>query len=89
MEQNIPQGTVALKEGAKVITVEGKHVGNVEQVLAELPDERATHLLVSMGMFKEAKMIPIDWVQMISQDEVRLRVRKESFEELVDTPVAG
>ena len=90
MEQNIPQGTVALKEGAKVITVEGKHVGNVERVLAEVPADRATHLLVSMGMFtKESKLIPINWVEMMSESEVHLRVRKESLEELADTPAAG
>ena len=29
IEQNIPDGTVALKEGARVISAEGKHVGNV------------------------------------------------------------
>ena len=29
---NIPNGTVALKEGAKVFTRDDKHIGNVEQV---------------------------------------------------------
>jgi hypothetical protein len=79
-----------LKEGAKVITVDGKHVGNVERVLAEVPADRATHLLVSMGIFtKESKLIPINWVEMMSESEVHLRVRKESLEEIAATPAAG
>jgi uncharacterized protein YrrD len=90
IEQNIPSGTVALKEGAVVITAEGKHVGKVERVLAEAPADRATHLLISTGMFiKETKLVPINWVQTIYESEVHLRVKKDSVEELANTPVAG
>lgn len=85
IEQNIPDGTVAMKEGAKVITSEGKRVGNVERVIADAPEERATHLLVSTGLFaKETKMIPITWVKLWGEDEVQLRVQKDAIEELAD-----
>ncbi len=85
-EQNIPEGTVAMKEGAKVITVEGKHVGNVERVLADVPADRATYLLISRGpLTRGKKLVPITWVTTLAEDEVHLRVKSESVEELADT----
>jgi sporulation protein YlmC with PRC-barrel domain len=81
--QNIPEGTVAMKEGAKVITAEGKSIGNVERVLADPLVDRVTHLIVSAGRFgRESKMIPVDLVTKIDEDEVRLRVEKESLDKL-------
>src|SRR5215212_8787456 len=43
MEQNIPEGTVALEEGAKVTSKDGQHVGNVAEVYVDKEDNRATH----------------------------------------------
>jgi uncharacterized protein YrrD len=88
-EQNIPEGTVAMKEGAKVITTEGKNVGSVERVLADPSFDQVTHLLVSRGLFtKEAKLIPINWVMRMGEDRVHLRVSKDSVDELAETPIA-
>ena len=88
-EQNIPEGTVAMKEGAKVITTEGKNVGSVERVLADPSFDQVTHLLVSRGLFtKEAKLIPIHWVMRLGEDKVSLRVSKDSVDELTETPIA-
>jgi uncharacterized protein YrrD len=85
-EQNIPAGTVAMKEGAKVMTAEGKHVGNVERVLADVAADRATYLLVSTGLLtREKKLIPITWVSTLAEDEVHLRVKRDSVEQLADT----
>ncbi len=83
IEQNIPEGTVALKEGAKVITAEGKRVGSVERVVADAPADRASYLFVKVGRFAgETKMIPITWVRDLSEDEIHLRVHKDAIEEL-------
>jgi len=90
IEQNIPEGTVALKEGAKVITADGKHVGNVERVLADSSVDQITDLVISTGMFnKEMRLIPIKWVMTLGEDTVRLRVKKVSIEDRDTTPVAG
>jgi len=87
IEQNIPAGTVALKEGAKVVTAEGKHVGNVERVLVDPSVDQVTHLLVSKGLFlKEAKLIPIVWVMAFGEDNVHLRVKKDAIESLEPVP---
>ncbi len=50
IDQNIPHGTVAMKEGAKVITADGKHVGNVERVLADASMDQVTNLEISKPM---------------------------------------
>lgn len=34
-EKDIPEGTVALEEGAKVISRDGEHVGNVEEIITD------------------------------------------------------
>jgi len=84
-KQNIPTGTVALKEGAKVITSEGQHVGSVERVLADLSVHQVTHLLISRGLLpKERKLIPMEWVARVEDDEVHLRVEEHSVKELAD-----
>lgn len=77
-EQNIPEGTVALEEGAKVTSKDGQHVGNVEEVYVDKQDNRATHILVSAGMlFKEQKVLPVTWIAEIDEHEVHLSVDAE------------
>lgn len=89
IEQNIPEGTVAMKEGAKVVSADGKLVGVVERVLAEPTAEQITNLLVSKGfLVRNAKLIPIQWVMSMGEEEVRLRVSSASVEDLNDLPIA-
>jgi uncharacterized protein YrrD len=83
-EQNIPEGTVALKAGARVVTVEGKSLGSVEGVITEAPQDHVTHLLIASGLISRAsRVMPMDWVQAVADDEVQLRLgREDSFEDL-------
>jgi len=77
IEQNIPEGTVAVKEGAKVITADGKYIGNVERVLSDTSVNQVTNLEISKGLLvKERRLIPMKWVMSIGEDEVRLRVNE-------------
>lgn len=87
-KQNIPTGTVALKEGARVISNGGKHVGRVERILANPEMDQVTHLLISKGMFpKETKLIPLDWVTTMTEDEVYLQVDEHRIAELYDVSI--
>lgn len=87
VEQHIPAGTVALKEGAKVVDADGKSIGSVERVITAGEADRATHLLVSKGLLsKERKMIPITWVTIVADDEVQLTVGPSKLEELEAVP---
>ncbi|HJR78591.1 MAG TPA: PRC-barrel domain-containing protein [Anaerolineales bacterium] len=88
--RNIPEGTVALKEGAKVMSSDGKHVGNVELVIATPNLEQVTDLLISSGLFSKAtKLIPMDWVRTMTDNEVYLRVEEHSVAELDDVSIIG
>ena len=83
--RNIPEGTVAVKEGARVIAVGGKYIGTVEGVLADPRADQVTHLQISNGLLsKETILIPIHWVKSLGEDEVHLKVRKDSIEEAVE-----
>jgi uncharacterized protein YrrD len=82
-KQNIPANTVPLKEGVKVITSDGKHVGNVDRLLVEPNSSRMSHFVISEGLlFKERKLIPANWIRSASEDEVHLTVSSSVLERL-------
>ena len=82
-ETNIPEGTVPLEEGAKVVSSDGDRVGKVERVYAEEEEQRVTHLLISHGLLsKERKLIPSMWVKHVLGDEVRLSISRNFVEQL-------
>jgi len=81
-EKNIPEGMVALAEGAKVLTEDGEHVGNIETLITD-PNERVTHLVISSGLLmKERKIIPSHWLSAVAEDEVHLSVDSRLLERL-------
>lgn len=89
LEQNIPEGTVALKEGAKVFTADDKHVGSVDRVLADPSTEQATHLIITQGLLvKEKKPIPMSWVMMLGENTVHLHVTEAELKELASASPA-
>lgn len=83
VRQNIPEGTVAVKEGARVYSSDGKHVGNIEEIFTDEASKRATHYVISKGLlFKESKLIPTNWVKVTGEDEVNLSVATNLVENL-------
>ncbi|HLY29145.1 MAG TPA: PRC-barrel domain-containing protein [Aggregatilineales bacterium] len=81
-QQNIPPNTVAVKEGAKVTSQDGKHAGNVERVILDSPSNRITHIVVSHGLMRTRKLVPASWIQEISEDGVTLAVGQPVLDEL-------
>jgi uncharacterized protein YrrD len=82
-DENIPPGTVALKEGAKVVSADDKHVGNVERILTDPQADWVTHFVISQGLLlKEKKLVPTSWVSLIEEDEVHLAVGSETLDKL-------
>jgi uncharacterized protein YrrD len=82
-QRNIPEDTIPLEEGAKVIDTGGEPVGEIEEVYAETEEHRVTHLLISRGAFtKEKKLIPSAWVKDIFEGSVRLSVERKVIENL-------
>jgi uncharacterized protein YrrD len=85
VEQNIPEDTIAIKEGAKVFSKEGKIVGKLERVVANSAGDQATHLLISKGgLSEEKKLVPINWVKSTGDEEIHLGVKEETVDELTD-----
>ena len=74
-DQNIPEGTLALREGAWVMSSDNHHIGNVVQVFTEVRSDRITYFLVSEGFFaKDKKLIPVSWIRDIQEGEIHLSV---------------
>lgn len=84
-EQNIPDNTVALREGARVISADDQHVGEIERLFVDPESERATHILISQGLlFKDRKVVPTAWVGTVTSEAVRLTMRAETLEQVPD-----
>ena len=84
-ETSIPEGRVAISEGARVISVDDKHIGNVEEVIAESQTNTVTHFIVGKGfLLKEHKLVPVDWVDKVDEDKIHLAVEARLFERLPD-----
>jgi uncharacterized protein YrrD len=82
-KRTIPEDLVALKEGARVTSEEGEHVGNIERVFTEPETGTVTHFMVSKGLLqKTRKYVPIDWVSFLDEDEVRLSVGTQMLDDL-------
>lgn len=74
-ERNIPARTVALQEGASVVSADGKDVGGIERVFVDPNTDQAMSFLVSDGLLlKKHMIIPTAWVSKIEQDQVHVVV---------------
>jgi sporulation protein YlmC with PRC-barrel domain len=81
--RNIPEDTIPLREGTDVISSDGEHVGDVEKLVVAPDSNRATHFLISQGLFfKDRKMVPAHWVKTVEEDKVHLVVPARLLERL-------
>jgi uncharacterized protein YrrD len=71
--QDIPDGAVALKEGAKVVTSDGQSVGNVDHF--NTAENRITDLFITKGkLLKSRRLVQAELISSILEDEIRLNV---------------
>lgn len=83
VERNIPADAVALKEGAKVMSVDGQHVGDIKQVFVSSETKQATHFLISHGkLLKTQRMIPVHWIALVTDDQLQLAVSANLVESM-------
>lgn len=83
IEQNIPEGTIALREGASVYSSDGMHVGNVARVFSDPNTNQVTHILVEEGiLFKDKKLVPASWARTMTEDKVYLVVSSRLLDDL-------
>ena len=83
IEQNIPEDTVAVIQGARVVTADDKEVGHVEQVFTDPATNRATYLLITHGFLtKTKKLIPTTWIRKVAETEIELSVGSSIVDDL-------
>lgn len=74
-ELNIPEGTVAVKEGARIITADGRQEGALECIAIEPSTRQITHLQITKGLLhRERRLIPSAWVVILGEDQIHLSV---------------
>lgn len=84
-EESVPQGRITISEGAQVVSADGKHIGNIEQVITSSDSKTVTHFLISKGfLLKEHKVIPASWVRGVEEDKIHLSVESPLFDRLPD-----
>jgi uncharacterized protein YrrD len=83
IKRTIPEELVALKEGARVVSRDDKHVGNIDRVFTDPETGKATHFIVSHGLLVKAKKsIPVQWVRSFDDDEVQLIMGVDQYKDL-------
>lgn len=82
-DQNLPEDTELLKIGARVTTLEGKKVGQIQELVVDGQTNQVTHLVISRGLFnKEQALIPQNWVKEITSQAVTLKVDENVLQNL-------
>ena len=73
VEKNIPSSTIAIEKGATLVDLEGEEIGEITELIATATDDRATDIVFE-DTDGVVKRIPIQWVQDMHEDSVRLAV---------------
>jgi uncharacterized protein YrrD len=82
-DTHIPEGTIAIAEGAKVRGSDGSEVGTVEHICTEPTESRVTHIVIVRGLVsKERRLIPVNWLDTVSDDEISLKVSSRTVNDL-------
>lgn len=81
--RNIPEDTVALREGTTIVSSDGQNVGSVERLFMEEASNKVSHFLISQGvLFKDRRLVPVNWVKSVGEDTVQLAVSSQVLERL-------
>ena len=82
-ERNIPEESVPLRTGAKVISRDGEHVGDIEEIYTGAGSGEITHFAITQGLlFKDRKVLPASWVSLAEEDRVHLAVGTKTLEHM-------
>jgi len=83
MVKNIPDETVDIPKNARVLGLNGEHVGNVEEVMVDPTSDQISHFVISKGLFfTEEKLIPASWVRGYDSNKLKLVVNEKIIENL-------
>jgi uncharacterized protein YrrD len=78
---NTPEGTVGLHQGMDVVSSDDHKVGSIDAVLTSADSEEVTGFVVKHGfIFTHDTTIPVDQVDMIENDRVKLKLSRDAVE---------
>ncbi len=84
-ERNIPEGSIALKEGAVVFSSDGERLGTVDRILTGPEADQASHIIVTKGLLHhEKKLVPTVWIDEVFEDRIQLTIGASVFKALRD-----
>jgi uncharacterized protein YrrD len=84
-ESSIPEGRIAISQGAQVFSSDDQHLGNVDQVIIDSQSNQLSHFVIGKGLlFKEHKLVPAQWIDHVGEEKVYLAVEARLFERLPD-----
>jgi uncharacterized protein YrrD len=79
--ENMPEGTVALRQGAEVYSSNNELLGHVDTILTEAASDRASYFtLETPDNIK--RLVPMAWVRDVYEDRLLLTVGKSMVERL-------
>lgn len=82
-KEHTPANTISLEQGARVISRDDDYVGNIAAVYTHDESGRVTHFVIEQGLlFKDHKLIPLEWVSEAQENAVYLGVLTEEIERL-------
>ncbi len=86
--QNVPQGELAVRRGARVEATDG-YVGQVDELLINSNNMQVTHLvLLERHILKQREItVPVSQIDHISEDTIYLKLDRQSVEDLPTTPI--
>jgi hypothetical protein len=81
--QNIPDESVAMKKGAGIIWEDGEEEGELYEVLVDKRENKATHLVIALGLLNnEKKLVPVDWIMRVTEEKIYMAVRSDFIDRL-------
>jgi uncharacterized protein YrrD len=88
--RNIPNRAVALQAGASVTARSGDVIGRFEE-LVTTESGLVTHMVIATGALRRSrKAVPIDWIDSVSEEEVRVGVGQRLLDQIPEyDPAAG
>ncbi len=86
--QNIPQGEIAVRRGARVEATDG-YIGQVDNLLVDSTNLQITHLVVNENRnIKHRKIvIPIWQIERVYEGKIYLKLDRQCVEELRTLPI--
>jgi uncharacterized protein YrrD len=81
-----PIAWLALRKGIAVQGSDGKEIGKVEEVVADIGKDIFSGLIVDTGLFDRSRFVPADLIERMTTAEVRLTIPAGEADRRLEPP---